>query len=147
MRAIQVGRHDAAVVSAMLAVVAFAQFDPCNLGDRIGFIGWLQYPCEQRVLAHRLFCMLWVDARRAQKQQLLNIVLMRGLNDVGLDHQVVIDKICRVNVVSLNAANFCRCQIHLIDLMLFEKSLNRLLVKQVQRVTASRDNPAIPQRM
>ena len=62
MGAIQIGRHDAAVIAAMLTVIAFTQLDPGDLGNRIGFIGGLQRTGEQGLFAHRLLGMLGVNA-------------------------------------------------------------------------------------
>lgn len=62
---VEVGWHHAAVVAAMLAVVALAQLDPGDLGDRVGLVGRLEDAGEQRLLLHRLLRMLGVDARGA----------------------------------------------------------------------------------
>ena len=40
--AVEVGRHDAAVVAPVLAVIAFAQFDAGDFGDGVGFVGRFQ---------------------------------------------------------------------------------------------------------
>ncbi|MCY1293834.1 hypothetical protein D9M68_575470 [compost metagenome] len=61
--AIQIGRHHAAVVAAMLAVIAFAQLDPGDLGDGVGLIGRFEDTGEQCLFFHRLLGMLGVDAR------------------------------------------------------------------------------------
>lgn len=69
-RAIQIGRHNTAVVAPVLAVVALAELDTCNLGDGIGLVGRLQRAGEQGILRHGLRCEREVDAAAAQKQQL-----------------------------------------------------------------------------
>ena len=48
---VKVGRHDRAVVGAMLAVVAFAELDAGDLGDGIGLVRRLQHAGQERVLA------------------------------------------------------------------------------------------------
>ena len=52
--AVQVGWHDAMVIGAILAVVAFANLDAGDLGDGIRLVRWLQWAGEQGGLAHGL---------------------------------------------------------------------------------------------
>jgi len=53
--AIEIGGHDGTVISAILAVVGFTQFDTGDFGDGIGFIGGFQGAGEQGVFCHGLF--------------------------------------------------------------------------------------------
>ena len=64
---------------------------------------------------------------------------MRRVNDVALNHHVLVDEICRVSVVSDNAAHFCRRQIHLIDTFIGKEVLYRTAIEQIQLV-AGTDN-------
>ena len=115
--AIQVGGHDAAVVNtvagAVLAVVAFAKLDASDLGNGIGLVGGFQSAGEQSVFAHGLRRQLGVNATRAQEQKLFHAHRKRGLHHVGLNHQVVVNKVSRVGVVGMNAAYAGCGQIHL----------------------------------
>ncbi|MNS11377.1 hypothetical protein D3C72_429190 [compost metagenome] len=38
VRTVQIGRHHRAIVAAILAVIGFAQFDPGNFCNRVGFV-------------------------------------------------------------------------------------------------------------
>jgi hypothetical protein len=69
-RPIEVGGHHAAIVGAILPVVALAQLDPGDLGDRIGLVRGFENAGQQRILAHGLGHCARIDARGAQKQQL-----------------------------------------------------------------------------
>lgn len=60
---VQVGGHDASVVSSVLPVVALTKFDAGNFCDGIGFVSALQGAGEQGFLFHGLFGHSWIDAR------------------------------------------------------------------------------------
>ena len=64
---VQIGRHDAAIVRAMLSVVAFTQLYSRDLGDRIGFVSRLQGATQQGLLSHGLGSVSRIDARTAEK--------------------------------------------------------------------------------
>ena len=107
--AIEIGRHHAAVVDAVLAVVALAQLDPGDLGDRVGLVGRLQRAGEQRVLGHRLRREARVDAARPEEEELLHPGAEGGVDDVRLDHQVVVDELGWIGGVGVDAADV-RCR-------------------------------------
>ncbi|SAG85939.1 Uncharacterised protein [Enterobacter hormaechei] len=65
---------------------------------------------------------------------------MRRVNDVALNHHVLVDEIRRVGVVSDNAAHLRRRQIHLVDTFAGEEVLHRFAVKQVQLVTRANNH-------
>ena len=104
-RAIEVGGHDAAVVAAMLTVIALAELDAGDLGEGVGFVGRLQGAGEQGLLRHGLGCALGVDAGGAEEQQLLHPMLMGGVDQVGLDHQVLVDEVGRIGIVGVDATD------------------------------------------
>ncbi|MNS11376.1 hypothetical protein D3C72_429180 [compost metagenome] len=64
---------------------------------------------------------------------------MRGVNDVALDHHVLVDEIRRVAVVGDNTAHFRCRQIHLVNTFVRKELLRRLAIEQVQLV-AGADN-------
>ena len=66
-RAIQIRRHQADRVEAMLATQSLTQLDTTNLGDGIPLVGGLEGPGEQRLFANRLVCELRVNSTAAQK--------------------------------------------------------------------------------
>ena len=92
--------------------VRLAELYAGDLGDCIGVIGRLQRAGQQRVFWNRLRRHFGIDAGRAQKQKLLDRAIVRRADDVGLDHQIVIEEIDRIAVVGVNAANLCRGQKH-----------------------------------
>src|SRR3546814_4935169 len=60
---------------------------------------------KERLLADRLVRELGVDAARSEEQQLLDLVTERCLDDVRLDHQVLVEKVRRIGVVRENSAD------------------------------------------
>ncbi|SAJ31189.1 Uncharacterised protein [Enterobacter cloacae] len=65
---------------------------------------------------------------------------MRRVNDVALNHHVLVDEIRRVGVVSDNAAHLRRRQIHLVDTFAGEEVLHRKAIKQVQLVAGANNH-------
>ena len=143
-RAVQVGGHDAAVVDAVagtvLAVVALAQLDTGNLGNRIGLVGGLQQSGEQCVFGHRLRGLARVDAAGTEEQQLLHAVLERRINHVGLHHQILVDEVGRVGVVGMNATDLGGGQIDLSGLLRSKKRAYSRLVGQVELFMGAGDD-------
>ncbi|MCY1293835.1 hypothetical protein D9M68_575460 [compost metagenome] len=72
---------------------------------------------------------------------------MGGLDEVGLDHQVLVDEVGRIAVVGMNAAHLGRRQIDLVDAMDLEIVLYLRLVEQVQLVAAGGKDVGVAQRL
>ena len=134
--AVQVGGHHAAVVNAVvgsvLAVVAFTELDAGNLGNGVWLVGRLQRAGQQGAFGHGLVSQAWVDAARAEYQQFFYATAKGRFNHIGLHHQVLVDEVCRVCVVGVDAAHLGCGQIHLIGFAFCEKGLHLGLVAQVQ---------------
>jgi hypothetical protein len=54
-----------------------------------------------------LFYGFWVDAARAKEEEFLDVILMGSVDDVGLDHQILVDEVGWVGVVGVDAPYFC----------------------------------------
>ena len=67
-RAVEIGRHGADEIAAVLARVGLAELDAGDLGQRVGFVRRLQRAGEQRVLGDRLRREFRVDARAARER-------------------------------------------------------------------------------
>ena len=107
-RTVQVGRHGRDEVGPVLVPVGLAQFDARNLGDGVGLVGRFERPGQQGVLDQGLVGEFRVDAARAEEQQLLDPDLMGGMDQVGLDHEVVIEEVRPVDVVGVDAPHLGR---------------------------------------
>ncbi len=106
--AVQIGRHGADEIAAMLFPVRLGQFDASDLGDRIPFVGGFQRAGQQGALRDRLRGLFRIDAAGAEEQHLANARPIGRLGHIGRDHQVVVKKVGRHRVVGQNAADLCR---------------------------------------
>lgn len=141
--AVEVGGHDAAVVDAVcgavLAVIAFTELDAGDFGDGIGLVGGLQGAGEQGVFAHGLAGVFGVDAAGAEEEELFRAMCEGGVDDVGLDHQIFVDKLRRVGVVGMDAADSGRGEIDLVGLFFFEEFLDSGLVGEIELAVGACD--------
>src|SRR5690625_9154 len=130
--AIQVSRHNASVVSTMLAVVTLAELYARNFCYCIGFIRGLKWTAEQSRLQNRLLSELRVDATRSEEQKLMYTCFMGCIDNVAFDHQIFIDEVRRIGAVCVDATDFGRCQVDLIHRILIKPALDLLLIQQIQ---------------
>jgi hypothetical protein len=130
--AIDIGGHDRDEARAVLAIVGLAQLQPGNLGDRVRFVGRLERPVEQGLFPHRLRRELRVDARGAEEQQALDPVVPGLVNDIVLNHQVVMHEFRRVAAVGVNAPDPGRGKKDIVRAPLCKKSRNLSLVGQIE---------------
>src|SRR5215813_14426857 len=102
---VKIGRHRRYEVAAMLATVGLTKLDAGDLGDRIGFVGWLQRSRQQRRLGDRLGSFTRIDARRAEEQKFFDARAVRSMDDVGFNEEIVIEKVGGKSVVGVHAAH------------------------------------------
>ena len=131
-RAVEIGRHRRQKLRPVLPVVRRAHFDTRNLGDRIRPVCRFQWPGEKVFLLYRLRAVARVNARRTEKKQTLYTGFPCLINDVGLDGDVLLDKLSRVGVIGDNAAHFGCCKEHVFGLLGLEEFANRLMIGQVE---------------
>jgi hypothetical protein len=81
---------------------------------------------------HRLRGEPGVDAARAEEQQALDAIFVRGVDDVGLDRQVVADELGRVAVVGEDAADLGRGEEDVVGLFCGEEGFDGGLVGEVE---------------
>ena len=62
---------------------------------------------------------------------------MRGVNDVALNHHVLVDEIGRVRIVGDNTAHLRRRQINLVNAFFSEECLYRPAIQQIQLVAGA----------
>ena len=58
-----------------------------------------------------MFSVSRIDAAGPEKQQLLDIRQMCRMDEIGLDHQVLVDELGRKGIVGVDAADLCGCQV------------------------------------
>ena len=142
-RAVQIGGHGRNVVMAIFLAIGLAQLDPGDLGDGVPFVGRLQGAGQQRVLGDRLGRKLGIDAGRAQEQKLFHAAQVRGLDDGGLDRQIVEQELRRIGVIGDDAADFGGGQQHGMRLVGFDPGGDRAGIAQIHRVAVNRQDGAI----
>ena len=133
--AVQVRGHDTTVVHPMalpvLAVVAFTELDSSYLCDGVWLIGRFKDTRKQSILTHWLCSQFWIDTARTEKQKLFHPTSKSRINDVGLDHQVLVDKVSWIGVICMNAAHFSRGQIDLVRHFSIKERSNGTLICKV----------------
>ena len=130
--AVQVGRHEREVVGAVLAVEAAAQLDAGDLGDGVGAVGLLQRAGEQVLLLERLRGLARVDAGAAEEDQPLDARGERLVDEVELDHQVLLDELARLLPVGQDAADLGGGDDDDLGLLLGEEALRGALVGEIE---------------
>ena len=79
-------------------------------------------------------------AAATQEQQALDTGAERFVDDVGFDHQVLVDEIRRECVIGMNTTDAGSGQHDIIHWGLFEKLLHRMLIGQIQGSMGAGDN-------
>ena len=143
VRAVQVGGHDAHILSPVLPVVALGQLDAGDLGDGVGLVGLLQRAGEQVVLADRLRAVARIDAARPQEHQALHTRQVCAVYQIGLDQQVLVKKISAIEVVGINTTNFGCSDKDVIGRLGLEECVNCGLVEQIQFLAGARDDVVV----
>src|SRR6266404_7122736 len=65
------------------------------------------------------------------------------VNDIGLDHQILIDEFCRIGVVGENSANLCCGQVNLIHAFAFKELSDIRLLNEVKFRPCARDEVGV----
>ena len=102
----------------------------------------LQGPVQQVFLFDRLGREFGIDARTAEKEQFFNTILVCRMNDVGGDHEIVVDKLGAIGIIGENAADFGSGNNNHLGPFLSEKSFAVLLPAQIQLLQVTGDNAA-----
>ena len=136
---VEISRHDATEIGAVLAVVALAQLDAGNLSHRIGFIGRLERTAQKILLAHRLRRTTRIDAGRSKKQQTFYLVAPSMVDYVGFYLQIGANKFCRIAVVGMNSSNAGCCQIDGVNIVFIKKRIYLRSITEIKFLTAAQD--------
>lgn len=134
---VEIGRHRADKVGAILLVVVPAELDGSNLGDRLGLVGRLERTGQQIVLAHRLRCKLGIDTDGSQVEELLDARLPGRMDHIGGDLHVLVDKLGLVRVVGED---------HNLGFLRFKEGFHVGLPGKVEFVVGPCDHVNVPRR-
>ena len=143
VRPVEIRRHRADEVEAVLAAVVGAELQSGDLGERVAFVRRLQRASEQRVFSERLRRVLRVNTRAAEEEEFRYAELGGGLDDVVLDAEIIEEELDLKRGVGLDAADPCRCEDDVRGPLLTEEGAHGDGVLQLQFcVRAGEDAPA-----
>eukprot|EP01136_Pigoraptor_vietnamica_P011332 Opistho-1_new@50086 len=145
--AVQVGRHRADVLATVLAVVAFAQLDAGDLGDRIGFVRRFERAAQKIVLADRLRAVARIDAARAEEEQSLHAGEVGPVDEIGLDQEVLVQEVGAGPIVGGDAADLGRSHHAVLGSVFCEERVDGSLVEQVQLFARGRQDAGVSRRL
>ena len=96
VRTIEVGWHHSDIVGTILKIVALAHLQSGNLGDGIFLVGIFQRRSKEHIFTHWLWCILWIDAGRAQEEEFLYAMRIGVADYVALHLHVLHDEVCTI---------------------------------------------------
>ena len=131
-RAIQIGGHGADGVKTILFAIGLAHLDARDFGQSVGVVGWFQRPCQQVLFLDGLRAQLGVNARRPKKQQLFAAVAVCAVDNVVLDLQVLVNELCGICGIGVDASHLGGGQNHHVRSVLGKKSPHPGLIAQIQ---------------
>ena len=129
-------------MEAILAPVGLAHLDPGDLGHGIPLVRRFERAAEEILLLQRLRGEAWIDAARAQEQELLRSVPVGGVDDVRLDLQVLTKEICRVRIVRQNASHFGRSEKYIAWAVRGEERVDVRLIRQIELAMPGKEQAA-----
>lgn len=94
------------VARAVLPPVGLDELQPGDLGNGVPLVRLLEWTREECLLVDRLRRVLGVDAGGAEEDKALDAGLVGGVDDVRLDHQVVVEERRGARGVRRDAADF-----------------------------------------
>ncbi len=97
-------------------------------------------PLEQLILRDRLPGVTGVDAARSEVEKLLHADAVGGVDDRGVDHQIVVEELGRIRVVGMDAADLSGRQDDLLGPVVGHPLLDLALVAKVDLVTGCGQN-------
>ena len=106
MRPIEIAGHDGNILAPVLPAVGLAGHNSGDFGDRIPLVSRFERSRQQRRFLNGLGGKFWVDAGRAQENKTVDASLVRPVNDIGLNGEIVIDEVGRIGTIGDNAADF-----------------------------------------
>ena len=142
VRPVKVCRHGRDKIRAILARVGLAKLDPGNFGNGIRFVRWLERSAEQGGFRDWLRRMLRINARAAQKKKFAHSAVVRRVNDVVLNAQIIEQKFDGKIRIRFDPAHFCRRENHDGRFFLSEEIPHGLFVCEVQLRAVALDQVA-----
>lgn len=137
--AVQIGGHGADRIKAILLAVCLAHLDSRDFRQGVCVVGGFQRSGEQASFLDRLGAHLGVEARRSEKQQLPAVIAAGAVNDVILYLQVLVDKLCGIGGIGMDAAHLGGSKNHNSGPVLRKKVSYGGLIAQIQLRVCARE--------
>lgn len=112
VRAVEVGRHAADEIRAVLLPISLAKLDPCDLRQGVPFVARLQRAAQQFCLRRRLPRVLGVDTSRTNVEKPFDAIAVGGVDQVRSDRQVLVEEFGGTCAVRHDSADLRGCDEH-----------------------------------
>ena len=132
VRAVEVGGHHADEVGAILSVEIFAILKTADFGEGVGLVGGFQAAGEEAGLRHGLRGETRIDAAAAKELEFLHTMTPSGIDNIHLEHHILIHEISRGFIVGYDTANLSSGKKYIFRFFGGEKILNITLLCEVE---------------
>ncbi len=143
VRPVEVRRHDRDEIAAMLLAIGLTQLDARYFCQSVPFVRRLKRAGKQRFLRDRLRGLARIDAGRAQKQKLLDLVRKRALDHIQLDLQILVQKISGMKLIGENSAHLRRREEDNLRLVRSHPALHGAGARQIERRPVGGEDGAV----
>ena len=140
VRTVEICRHHADVVGAVLTVEVLAVLQSADLGQGVSLVGGFQRGGQQTTLRHGLWRKTRIDAAAAEKFQFLATVLPRRMDDIHFEDHVLVHEIRQSTLIGDNAPDLCCREEDVFGLLLREEGLHIHLTGEVEFLVGSSDD-------
>src|SRR3972149_34064 len=131
-RAVEIARNRCNVRGPVLSIVRQTQGKPGQLCNSVGLTRRLHSACHQRVWAHRLATVLWVDAGTAEIEQSSHPYLPRAMDEIGFYGEGFVYEFCRGKGICQDPPDFARSNDDDIGPGSLEKVFHRTAIGEIQ---------------
>ena len=105
IRSVKVCGHDRNKVRTILLIIISALLDRGYLRDGIGLVRRLELSAQQIFFLHRLRGELGIYAGGTEIEQLFGPKLISSVDNVGRDHEVVVNEVTAVDLTLISCKN------------------------------------------
>ncbi|OPZ66809.1 MAG: hypothetical protein BWY82_02927 [Verrucomicrobia bacterium ADurb.Bin474] len=127
------------ITHPILLAVVFAEFQPGDFGDRIGFIGRLKRAGQQRILTDRLRIVLRVNTGTSQIQKTGDPILPRAVNKIQVDREILMQKLGGIRAVGVDPSHLRGGIDDAIRFLLLKKTIHFGGIAEIELTTGARD--------
>src|SRR3990172_4734456 len=131
-------------MSAKLTVTGLTQVDTAYFSNSIRLVCLFKIIAQEILFFHGLGAVSWINAGATQKKEFFYTVQIGRMYYICLYHQIIVNKIIGVDVISKNTPDLCCCKKNILWLFSLKEILNSLLISQVKLTMCSGNNSGMP---